>query len=91
MCGRGVSSEIIMIKDKSLSIVGFLNFFIFQWFFIRIAILLDPPTDGFKIIRRPYYILKWIFPLTGWFGIPYYPKKYRMILLSKGMETPIES
>jgi len=42
--------------------LGFLNYFILQWFFIRLGKEVDIETS--KIIR--WRILKWIVPLTGW-------------------------
>jgi len=43
----------------------FLNKFILQWFFIRLAKVVD--EDGDIIF---WTILKWIIPCTGW-GAPY--------------------
>jgi len=45
-----------------MSILGFLNYFILQWFFIRLAKIIDDKTG--KIIK--WTILKWPYPLSGW-------------------------
>jgi nicotinamide mononucleotide adenylyltransferase len=45
-----------------MSLLGFLNFFVFQWFFIRLAKVIDVDTN--EIVD--WKILKWVLPLTGW-------------------------
>ncbi len=77
-----------MIKDveKIPPILGFLNFFIFQWFFVRLAIGIDPPIKDYITVRRPLFLMKWVFPLSGWFGIPYFPRKRKLTLLVCGID-----
>ena len=49
--------------------LGFLNFFVFQWFFVRLAYA-TRKIDGKERVMG-YFWLKWPIPLTGWnlFGI----------------------
>jgi hypothetical protein len=81
----------IQIKgtDKSLLLIGLLNFLLFQWFFVRLALNVDPPIKDYVTKRRPLYLLKWVVPLSGWFGIPFFPRSYKMVLLLSGIEVCI--
>ena len=45
-----------------MSLLKFVNMFLLQWFFIRLAKEID--TDTKEIVR--WVILKWIIPCTGW-------------------------
>lgn len=62
-----------------MSFLGFLNYFILQWFFIRLAIVqwdveAVEGTKQWTLCR--FKILKGIVPLSGWNGRPYkYLKK----------------
>jgi len=69
-----------------MKLLGFLNFFIFQWFFIRLALKIDPPIEGYITRRRPLYLMYFVVPLSGWFKIPYFPKNYKSVLLLCGIE-----
>lgn len=54
---------------KDLSWIGYLNFFILQWIFIRVTkqvYLLDYTEK--KYMPNTYKIIKWILPLTGWWN-----------------------
>jgi hypothetical protein len=73
-------------KDKSLIVIGLLNFLIFQWFFVRIALCVDPPMKDYITARRPLHILYWILPISGWFGIKYFPHLYRSKLIMYGLD-----
>lgn len=53
-------------------LIGFVNFVLLQWFFVRLAV----SDTGYS-----FFLLKWIYPLTGWFGTKYYPRMYEMIPL----------
>lgn len=44
----------------------FLNYFILQWFFIRLAKIQDNGCLLGYHYKNKYKILKWIIPLTGW-------------------------
>ena len=57
--------------------LGVINKFIVQWFFIRICKFLD---DSDKITH--YGIIFPIVPLTGW-GKPYKPTNYKSVKLVK--------
>lgn len=45
-----------------LRVIGFLNFFFVQFFFIRLAI--EKPSGRYCLVTGVY-------PLTGWFGYNY--------------------
>lgn len=47
-----------------IHVLGFLNFFVLQWFFVRIAGVHKKTDDKFI----GYVLLRWPVPLTGWFG-----------------------
>jgi hypothetical protein len=53
------------LKDIKLSRLGWLNFLVFQWFWVRRARVVDDET-----LKTTSY--KWIkvYPLTGWNGNP---------------------
>ena len=51
-----------MTDEKALKILGWFNYYIIQWFFIRIIRKYDD-DDGNYIGMG---ILKWVCPLTGW-------------------------
>lgn len=53
---------------KSRNRLEFFNKYIFQWFFIRLAVVLDREKE----IVIKYKILKWIIPFTGWNNDPKY-------------------
>jgi hypothetical protein len=57
--------------------LGLLNFFIFQWFFIRIAKICQVVIEGKeeKQVISGYKIIKWILPLSGWWNDYIYLKK----------------
>lgn len=73
--------------DKSLIIIGILNFIIFQWLFVRLNLQIDSSIENYKTARRPLRLMYFVFPITGWFGIPYFPKKYKNVLLVPGLEV----
>jgi hypothetical protein len=59
-----------------MTVLGLINFMIFQWFFVRIGrryrptsteILLDG-TDNTNLERAGWGLLKWVVPLTGWWS-----------------------
>ena len=69
---------------QNWSWLGYLNFFILQWFFIRLAKykeILDYQLEEVSICKHgleiggkckefkwKYRILKWVLPLTGWWN-----------------------
>lgn len=50
-----------------MTILGFLNFWLFQWFFIRLARAIDDETSK----QVGWTILRWPCPMSGWDGRPY--------------------
>lgn len=59
------------------SVLGILNFLIFQWFFVRLARIVELDKDGKptdKIVKLQW--LKKIVPLTGWSFTPWKQYKY---------------
>lgn len=76
-------------RDRSLFLIGLLNFLVMQWFFTRLALNVDPPIKDYVTKRRPLYLLKWVFPLSGWFGIPFFPRSYNTVLLFPGIDVCI--
>lgn len=65
-----------------MSLLGILNFFVLQWFFVRLAVSFDhvcvarepgrwwdreiPVSDEIR-----FSLLRWVWPMTGWFGWNY--------------------
>ena len=49
-----------------LAILGFLNYFLLQWFFVRLAVVTD---DAGNLLR--WLWLRYPLPLSGWHGWPY--------------------
>jgi len=49
-----------------LTWVGYLNMFVLQWFFIRLAyhVEIDDPEQ----LKFDFFIIKWVVPMTGWWG-----------------------
>lgn len=45
-----------------MSCLKALNVFVLQWFFIRLAKVVDDDTG----LRVGWTIIKWVWPLTGW-------------------------
>jgi hypothetical protein len=70
--------------------IGFLNFFIFQWFFVRLCWKIEPSIKNYKTAKHPLLLMYFVLPLTGWFGISYFPKNYKTILLLRGIEVFVE-
>ena len=59
-----------MSVDITRRILGFINFFILQWFFIRLCV-------GWKDNKiHMFGIMYWVYPLQGWWGGKFsnYPK-----------------
>jgi len=54
-------------KRRNMTWLGILNYYILQWFFIRLAKVVDTKTG--KIEK--WFILKWVFPFSGWNGKPW--------------------
>ena len=53
-------------QDKKFTWLGFFNFFILQWFFIRLfKYNIEISNEDVPEIWK-YKIIKWIIPLTGW-------------------------
>jgi hypothetical protein len=53
------------VKDIHLSMLGLLNSLVFQWFWVRIAMVVDSETQqtiSYKWIK--------VYPLSGWSGTP---------------------
>lgn len=61
-----------MRRFLGLSWMGWLNVFIIQWFFIRLARYYTDDTE-----EQGYMIVKWIVPMTGWSFSPW--KRYKFI------------
>jgi len=74
-------------NEKTPLLMGFVNFFILQWFFVRLAIKVDPALDGYITVRRQLLLMWFVFPLTGWFGIKYFPKSHNFTLLIPGIDA----
>ena len=45
-----------------MTILGILNRVIFQWFFFRVAKIIDTDTKN----TLGYTVIKWVYPLSGW-------------------------
>lgn len=61
----------IAIWYHNLSWLGYLNFILFQWFFIRLACTGEiEKINDFKYLLKGHKlkIIKWIIPLTGWWN-----------------------
>lgn len=48
-----------------MSSLGLLNYYLLQWFFVRLAKSIDSKTN-----KVSWSILRWIYPGTGW-NTPY--------------------
>jgi len=66
---KNILYKIIPVKTW----IGFLNFFLIQWFFIRFL-----RNEKYQIIGILYFVL----PLTGWW-FSYYPQKFKTYTWSK--------
>ena len=53
---------------KGFTWLGYLNFIILQWFFIRLAKSYEIKDNGFRYKDYKFKILKFIIPLTGWWN-----------------------
>lgn len=45
---------------------GVLNFLVLQWFGVRLALQLTFEIDGLR--RSRWFVLRWVWPLTGWWS-----------------------
>lgn len=50
--------------------LGLLNKALLQWFFIRLAVILEVPVTKNSRVKK-LKILRWIVPMTGWGSKPY--------------------
>ena len=69
-CGHGVKAEAYTQYPESVmmpSKLWFLNFFLLQWFFIRLAFVYDVRDDG-SLKYHHWMIIHGMWPLTGWWG-----------------------
>jgi len=56
-----------------MKLLGFVNFWILQWFFVRIAFVYNKKDDSEnpELEYSHWYLMRGVYPITGWFGIPY--------------------
>lgn len=57
-----------------MSLLGFVNYYILQWFFIRLAIVqwdVHAVVGDKQWTLCKFKLLKGIYPLSGWNGKPY--------------------
>lgn len=56
---------------QNWSWLGYLNFFILQWFFVRLARVREvhQKTESFYMLEdQGWKFIRWIVPLTGWWS-----------------------
>ena len=76
----GALVALAAISAGATTPLGWLNFFVLQWFGIRLARKMEPvpppPPGAGRGFRRPmrqvgWTVLRWVWPLTGWWGTRY--------------------
>lgn len=57
-----------------MSLLGFVNYFILQWFFIRLAVVewdVQSTYNNDQFTLCKFKLLKGVYPLSGWNDRPY--------------------
>lgn len=55
-----------MRRLLGLTWMGWLNFLVLQWLFVRVARRLPFATTDYYVSRGRLYVVRYVLPLTGW-------------------------